>query len=221
MRLLLIEDDKDLVNTLELAFRAAKFEIETTIDGEDGYRLATINDYDLIILDCNLPGLSGQEIVKRLRRDGRTMPILVLTILSEINSKVELFELGADDYLTKPFAISELMVRVNSLLRRSPTLKSKVLRIDNLELDANKFLVLVDNKRIPLSSKEFALLEYFMTNPSRVLTRQEIADHIWDENHDPFSNTIEVHVMHLRKKLGKLGKKLIETIPNHGYRLNT
>jgi two-component system copper resistance phosphate regulon response regulator CusR len=219
MRLLIIEDDPDMTLTLSLALTKTNFTVDTASDGEEGYRLATANDYELIILDCNLPKLSGQEIVKKLRAAGRAVPILILTVLTEINDKVELFELGADDYLTKPFAISELLARIKALLRRGSVLRGRILKIGQIELDPDKFLVLKNGRRLALSSKEFTLLEYFMNNPERVLTRQEIMDNVWDENHDPFSNTIEVHIMNLRKKLGVEGEQLILTVPNHGYRI--
>lgn len=219
MRLLIIEDDPDMILTLSLALTKNNFTIDTARDGEEGYHLATINNYELIILDCNLPKLSGQEVVRKLRAAGHVVPILILTVLSEINDKVELFELGADDYLTKPFAISELLVRIKALLRRGTILKGKILKIGQIELDLDKFLVLKNGRRIALSSKEFALLKYLMDNPNRVLTRQEIMDNVWDENHDPFSNTIEVHIMNLRKKLETGGEQIILTIPNHGYRI--
>ncbi|MFA5023730.1 MAG: response regulator transcription factor [Patescibacteria group bacterium] len=220
MNLLLIEDDPDLVSTLSLALAKNNFKIETATNGERGYELATSKNYDLIILDCNLPKLSGSEIIKKLRADGRAIPILVLTVLAEINNKVELFELGADDYLTKPFAISELLVRIKALLRRSPVLKGNILKIGEIELDPDKFLVTKNNKRLALSSKEFSLLEYFLNNSGRVLSRQEIMDNVWDENHDPFSNTIEVHIMNLRKKLGGADEQIISTVPGRGYKID-
>lgn len=221
MRLLIIEDDPDMLRILALALTKADFMVDTASDGQAGYQLALTNNYELIILDCNLPKLSGQEIVKKLREEGRAVPILILTVLAETNDKVELFELGADDYLTKPFAISELLVRIKALLRRSTILKGHVLKIGQLELDPDKFLVIKDGHRLALSSKEFTLLEYFMNNPERVLSRQEIMDNVWDENHDPFSNTIEVHIMNLRRKLEPDGEQIILTVPNRGYKIKS
>lgn len=221
MNILIIEDNQDILSTLTLALTRANFQVQTAADGLSGYELASHQSYDLIILDCNLPQLSGQEVVKKLRANGQTVPILILTVRNDINDKVELLDLGADDYLTKPFAISELLARLKALLRRGPR-RGKILRLGQLELDVEKFLALQNGKRLQLSFKEFSLLEYFMNNPERVLSRREIAEEIWDENHDPFSNTIEVHIMNLRKKLRAKNPKqgeIIVTVPNRGYKI--
>lgn len=220
MPILLIEDDTNLASSLSLALTSNNFSVATATDGKIGYQLALANHYDLIILDCNLPSLSGQEIIKKLRGAGRTTPILVLTVLGEINNKVYLLNLGADDYLTKPFAVSELLARIKSLLRRPFNLAENVLKIGNLELDKIKLIVTKNKVRLNLSSKEFSLLEYLMSNPGRFLSRQEIMDKVWDENGDPFSNTIEVHIMHLRRKIETKKEQLIFTFTNRGYKID-
>lgn len=220
MNILLIEDDEGLVASLSLTLTTNNFSVATALDGKHGCGLALANRYDLIILDCNLPNLSGQEIIKKLRGAGRVTPILVLTVLGDVNNKVDLLNFGADDYLTKPFAIFELLARIKSLLRRPPNLAENILKIGNLELDKIKLVVTKNKMSLSLSSKEFSLLEYLMSNPGRYLSRQEIMDKVWDENGDPFSNTIEVHIMHLRRKIETKNEQLIFTFTNRGYKID-
>ncbi len=219
MRLLIIEDDAEIVRPLSLALKEAGFTVDTANDGEKGCFTALTNVYDLIILDYNLPGLNGKEIVEKIRADNRQVPILMLTVRSEIKDKVELLDSGADDYLTKPFVLSELLSRVKALLRRPEKLKENILKIGDLELDPDKFAASFQSRRLPLSTKEFALLEYLMANAGRVLSRQEIMEHVWDENADPFSNTIEVHIMKLRQKIAAPQGPLIRTVSGRGYKL--
>jgi DNA-binding response OmpR family regulator len=220
MRILLIEDDNNISRPLGLALKAANFAVDTASDGEKGYFAAQTNNYSLIILDYNLPGLDGREIIRRLRSERINTPILVLTVRSEINDKVELLGLGADDYLAKPFVVAELLARSRALMRRPETYAGNILRLGNLELDPDKFLVSQDGSRVFLSSKEFALLEYLMKNKGRILSHQEIMENVWDENADPFSNTIEVHISNLRRKLESDGHKLIFTFSNRGYKID-
>lgn len=220
MSLLLIEDDPNIVLSLSLTLNKAGFKVESANDGLAGFNLALFNKYELILLDCNLPRLNGFEIVKRLRAEKITTPIIILTVLGELNDKVELLNLGADDYLTKPFAFSELLARVKALLRRPPSLKGDILKIGNLELDPDKFLVTKNNIRIPLSSREFSLLEYLMANKGRFLSHQKIMEEIWGEEADPFSNTIEVHIMNLRRKLETKNEHYIFTASNRGYKVD-
>ncbi len=220
MRLLIIDDDKELVNALVLALKPFNLAIDVAHDGEHGSRLALSNNYRLIILDYVLPQLNGKEVIKKIRQAEIDTPIIMLTVRTELNDKVDLLNLGADDYLTKPFALSELLARLKAILRRPYNLKENILRIADLEMDPDKFLVTRKDKRLNLSAKEFYLLEYFLENKGRVLSRQEIMDHVWDENSDPFSNTIEVHIMNLRKKIEHNGKKLIFTLSGRGYKLD-
>lgn len=220
MRLLLIEDDVDIIRSLAAALKAANYVVDTALDGERGYFSATTSNYDLIILDYNLPGLNGREIVKRLREEGSKTPVLMLTVHNELADKVDLLNLGADDYLTKPFALSEILARIKAILRRPETWQNHRLKIGDLELDSDKFLATRNGKRINLSSKEFALLEYLMQNKGRIMSRQEIMEHVWDENADPFSNTIEAHISNLRKKLETDKQKLIFTVSNRGYKID-
>jgi len=219
MRLLLIEDDVDLSLTLALFLKATGYALDTARDGERGYFLAQTNDYDIIISDYNLPLLSGREIIGRLRAENIGTPIIILTVRSETKDKIELLNLGADDYLTKPFSSLELSARIKSLLRR-PKGWLATLKCRDLEMDSDRYLVTKNGQQIYLSQKEFSLLEYLMKNKGRVLTRQEIMEHTWDENADPFSNTIEVHIMNLRKKIETKDDRFIFTFSGRGYKLD-
>lgn len=220
MNLLIVEDEPSMVLSLSLALSAVGFEIDSASDGQEGLELALTNKYNLILLDCNLPKLSGFEIVKKLRAAKCTVPIIILTVLGELNDKLELFNLGVDDYLIKPFAFSELLARIKALLRRPRTMQGEILKIGNLELDADKFLVTRDGIRIPMSSREFSLLEYLMINKGKFLSHQSILDNVWDENADPFSNTVEVHIMNIRKKLETENERYIFTASNRGYKVD-
>jgi len=220
MSLLLIEDDPNMVLSLTLALNNAGFEVESASDGLIGLDLARFNKYELILLDCNLPRLSGFEIVRRLRAEKCFTPIIMLTVLGELNDKIELFNLGADDYITKPFAFSELLARVKALLRRPNNLKGGVLKVGNIELDPDRFLVTKNDVRVPMSSREFSLLEYLMANRGIFLSRQKIMDEVWEENVDPFSNTVEVHIMNIRRKLETENEHYIFTASNRGYKID-
>jgi len=220
MSLLLIEDDPNMVLSLSLALNDAGFKVESASDGLTGLDLARFNKYELILLDCNLPKLSGFDVVKRLRAEKDVTPIIILTVLGELNDKIELFDLGADDYLTKPFAFFELLARVKALLRRPLNFCGKILKVGNLELDPDKFLVTKNGVRIPMSSREFSLLEYLMANRGKFLSRQKIMDDVWDVEADPFSNTVEVHIMNIRRKLETENEHYIFTANNRGYKID-
>ncbi len=220
MNLLIIEDEIGMITSLSLALKDLNFKIDTARDGREGYELARANNYDLILLDCTLPSLSGFEIVKRLRAEKCFTPIIILTVLSELDDKLELFNLGVDDYLTKPFAFSELLARIKAILRRPSELSGEILRVSNIELDAEKFLVTKNSVRIPMSAREFSLLEYLMINKGKYLSRQNILENVWDINADPFSNTVEVHIMNIRKKLETETEHYIFTASNRGYKID-
>lgn len=221
MALLLIEDDPNMSISLSLSLANAGFKVDSSANGLEGLDLARNEKYDAILLDCNLPGLSGFEIIRKLRAEKFPTPIIMLTVLSELNDKLELFNLGADDYLIKPFAFSELLARLRAVLRRPRMLAGKILRVANLELDPDKFLVTKNNIRIPMSAREFSLLEYLMLNQGNFLSRQNILENIWDENADPFSNTVEVHIMNIRKKLETSTDHYIFTASNRGYKIDS
>lgn len=220
MKILLLEDDPDIVNSLLPALKEEGYITDAYSDGESGYNSSQINNYELIIIDYNLPKLNGREVIKKIRDTGLSIPIIMLTVRNGIEEKIDILTIGADDYLTKPFSLSELLARIKAILRRPQKWEGNILKIRDLELDPDKFLVLKNKKRIFLSSKEFSLLEYLLKNKGRVMSRQTIMEHVWDENADPFSNTIEVHIRNLRRKLEKDGCRLIFTISNRGYKID-
>lgn len=220
MKLLIIDDDQNIINLLRLALKAAGYTIDLASDGEQGYQLAQEYHYNLIILDYNLPKLSGRELTKKLRQEEINTPIIIISVRSELGDKTDLLELGADDYLTKPFALSELIARVKAITRRPSERQPNYLRLGNLELDCDRLTATRKGQTINLSIKEFALLEYLIRHKGIVLSRQEIMENVWDANADPFSNTIEVHISNLRKKIENGRREIITTFSNRGYKLN-
>lgn len=220
MRILVIEDDIRINNSLKVSLESECFVVDAAIDGEKGFYLATINDYDTIILDSTLPGKMGLDICRELRERDVTTPIIGLSVKTETSNKIAFLNAGADDYLTKPFSFEELVARIRALLRRPHTLQSDNIEIGNLELDIKKHKVWKDGKEVNLTRKEFLLLEYLMKNQGTVLSRGMILEHVWDMNADPFSNTIETHIMTLRKKVdNKRSERLIHTVPGIGYKI--
>lgn len=221
MRLLLVEDEKKLADFIVRGLRAEGFAVDATYDGETGWHMASGTEYDLIILDLMLPELSGTELLRRLRRKGSTAGVLVLTARDATRDKVENFEAGADDYLTKPFAFAELLVRLKALLRRPPAQRNHELRVADLELDRLSRQVRRAGKRIELTSKEYALLEYLAANAGRVLSRTMIVEHVWDESFENLTNIVDVYVKHLRTKVDDpFSPKLIRTVRGVGYVLD-
>jgi len=218
MRILLVEDEEKVSRFIVRGLEAERFAVDAIFDGTSGLDFATTYSYDLIILDLMLPGLSGTEALRRIRQINNSVPILVLTARDAVADKVENFEAGADDYLTKPFAFAELLVRVKALLRRGAVVRSSLLRIADLELDRLSQQVRRAGQRIDLTSKEYALLEYLMANAGRVLSRTMIIEHVWDESFDGLTNIVDVYVRHLRNKIDEPHeKKLIRTVRGVGY----
>ena len=218
MRFLLIEDERKVADFIARGLRAERFAVDVAYDGLKGWELAAEVDYDLIILDLMLPGLNGTELLRRLRRQGSRAAVLVLTARDATGDKVENFEAGADDYLTKPFAFAELLVRVKALLRRPPASRDHVLRVADLELDRLSQQVRRGGKRIELTSKEYALLEYLAAHAGRVLSRTMIIEHVWDESFEGLTNIVDVYVRHLRSKVDDpFPVKLIHTVRGAGY----
>jgi two-component system copper resistance phosphate regulon response regulator CusR len=218
MRILLVEDEKKVAEFVARGLRAERFAVDVSHDGNGGLEMATAFSYDLIILDLMLPGLSGTEVLKRLRKQKPQVPVLVLTARDGTADKVENFEAGADDYLTKPFAFAELIVRVKALLRRGAADRSSVLRVADLEIDRLTQQVRRAGKRIELTSKEYSLLEYLAANAGRVLSRTMIIEHVWDESFEGLTNIVDVYVRHLRSKVDvSHEKKLIRTVRGVGY----
>ena len=218
MRVLLIEDERKVADFIARGLRAERFAVDVAYDGTSGWEMASAVDYDLIILDLMLPGVSGTELLKRFRRKGGNAAVLVLTARDATADKVENFEAGADDYLTKPFAFAELKVRVRALLRRQPLTRNNVLRVGDLELDRVGQQVRRAGRRIELTSKEYALLEYLASHAGRVLSRTMIIEHVWDESFEGLTNIVDVYVRHLRSKVDDpFPTKLIRTVRGAGY----
>jgi heavy metal response regulator len=221
MRILLVEDESKVANFIQKGLNSERYAVDVADNGEAGLELAQAYHYDLLILDLMLPKLDGTQVLSRLRRSNSTVPVLVLTARDSVQDKVTNLENGADDYLTKPFAFAELMARVKALLRRGPVSRANVLRVDDLELDRLSQLVKRAGKRIDLTSKEYSLLEYLMTNAGRVLSRTMIIDHVWDQSFDGMTNIVDVYVRHLRSKVDEGNeRKLIQTVRGIGYRID-
>jgi DNA-binding response OmpR family regulator len=218
MRLLLIEDERKVADFVARGLRAEGYAVDLAGDGTAGWELASVVNYDLMILDLMLPGMNGTELLRRLRRRGVPAPVLVLTARDATHDKVENFEAGADDYLTKPFAFAELLVRVKALLRRPPAGHSPLMRVADLEVDRLTRQVRRAGKRIELTTKEYALLEYLAANAGRVLTRTMIIEHVWDESFEGLTNIVDVYVRHLREKVDEgHERKLLRTVRGAGY----
>jgi DNA-binding response OmpR family regulator len=218
MKVLLIEDDKHVASSLSKSLRAEAYAVDTAGDGVSGEELAKINDYDLIILDIILPKQNGWDTCAHLRRDNIQTPILMLTAINDIEDRIKGLNQGADDYLAKPFHIGELLARMHSLLRRRTEVRTTVLEKFGLRLDLNTHKASREGKEIFLTAKEFALLELFMMNSGKVLSRDLISEHLWDMNFDPRSNVIESFVKFLRQKIDRgFDSPLIYTVRGAGY----
>jgi DNA-binding response OmpR family regulator len=218
MRILLIEDDKRLASSLLKSLRAEGFAVDVARDGVSGEELAKVNENDVIILDVMLPKQDGWTTCANLRREKILTPILMLTALDDVEDKIKGLDSGADDYLAKPFHLRELLARIRSLARRKTDVRVAIIDKFGLTLDLNTHKALRDGKEISLTNKEFAMLEFFMMNPEKILSREVLSEHIWDMNFDPKSNVIESFVKFLRQKLDKGFKtQLIHTVRGSGY----
>lgn len=218
MRILVVEDEKKIASFIERGLKEQHYAVDVAPDGALGSSLADVNDYDLIILDVMLPGKDGFELCREVRAAKPEVLILMVTARDSVKDKVRGLEGGADDYLTKPFAFEELLARVAALLRRKSTVKTNVLTVADLELDRLKHTVRRAGRDIPVTSREYALLEYLMLNAGDVVTRTMITEHVWNEDFDSFSNVIDVYINHLRNKVDKEFKKpLIHSVRGTGY----
>ena len=218
MRILIVEDEKKVAGFIKKGLEEETYAVDAAYDGEEGLHLGAEGQYDLIILDIMLPKVDGLEILSQLRAQGSDVPILLLTAKDAVDDRVTGLNKGADDYLTKPFAFSELLARVRVLLRRGKAEVKTILQISDLTLDLVSHKVNRGEDEIELTGKEYSLLEYFMRNQEKVLTRTMIAEHVWDYNFDTFTNVIDVYINHLRKKIDKgRQRKLLHTLRGVGY----
>jgi heavy metal response regulator len=218
MKILIAEDEKKVAHFVKKGLQEEGYAVDVASNGEDGLTLATETPYDLIILDIYMPKLDGLTVLRRLREERVRTPVLLLTVRAAIEDKVLGLDSGADDYLTKPFVFQELLARVRALLRRQIEIGTNVLKVGDLSLDPVRRAVIRGTQRIELSLKEFSLLEYFMRNPGRVLTRTMIIEHVWNYDFDSETNVVDVYVNYLRKKIDAGHEpKLIHTVRGVGY----
>ena len=216
MRILIIEDEKDLASILKVGLNDEGYAVDTASNGEDGWYMIEITDYDLIILDILLPDINGWEILKRIREREMNVPVLMLTALDSTENKVKGLDGGADDYITKPFEFSELLARVRVLLRRSKGKKSPIIEIGNIKIDISGKEVYKNTQTVPLSRREYAILEYLILNRGKVISREELIEHIYDWDKELESNVIDVYINYLRKKISK---DFIKTVRGAGYKI--
>jgi two-component system copper resistance phosphate regulon response regulator CusR len=218
VRILIVEDDRKLAEFVARGLRAERFAVDLAANGREGENYINSYTYDLLLLDLMLPQMSGTELLRRVRLSHSSLPVLVLTARDVIEDKVEHFEAGADDYLTKPFDFAELLARTKALLRRAPVERADVLRIADLELNRLTQEVRREGRRIDLTVKEYSVLEYLMHSPGRVFSRTMILNHVWDQSFEAVTNIVDVYVRYLRRKIDEpFSIKLIHTVRGVGY----
>jgi len=222
MRILVVEDEHRIAASIKKGLEQERYAVDLAYNGLDGFDLASSEEYDIILLDLMLPGIDGLEVCRRLRKDKNNTPILILTAKGQIQDKVEGLNLGADDYLTKPFSFDELLARIRALSRRPKNSLSAVIEVDGLSLNTNTFAVSRDGVVIHLSGKEYSLLEFLMRHPRQIIRKERIIGHVWDYDSNILPNTVEVYIRNLRRKIDlpfKDKKPLITTSRGFGYRL--
>ena len=221
MRILLVEDDARIARFVSRGLREQTYAVDVAADGDDALYKAAINDYDAVILDVMIPGRDGFEVCRELRAAGSNVPVIMLTARDTIEDRVEGLDTGADDYLTKPFEVAELLARLRALMRRGHAVRPEQIAVADLLIDTRAQQVTRAGRKIELTAKEYALLEYMARERGRVLTRSEIAEHVWDENFDPLSNLIDVNINRLRRKIDDgFSPPLIHTRRGAGYLLS-
>jgi len=220
MKILIIEDDKEISEALREGLEDEAYAVDTCLDGDEGYRTAMAEEYDLIILDVMLPSMNGFEACQKLRAEKNKTPILMLTARGQSQDVVRGLDFGADDYLAKPFDFEVLLAHMRAILRRPKQKLEEVLRVGDLTLDPNTKQVTRAGDEIKLTTKEFAVLEYLMRNEGKVLSKEKIISNVWDFDADVLPNNVELFIMFLRKKIDKPYKtKLIQTVPGFGYKI--
>jgi DNA-binding response OmpR family regulator len=221
MKILIIEDEQDLANALARGLRGQGYAVDIALEGEQGCYLAEVNDYDLLILDLNLPDVDGLEVARRLRASQPRLLILMLTARSRPEERVVGLDVGGDDYLVKPFHFEELAARVRALLRRDMRVREPIISCGDLKLDQAGRVAWQGNRRLELTRKEFAVLEYLMRRPGEVVSQEQLLEHVWGAEMDPFTNVVRVHINSLRRKLGDSceNPRYIRTLVGQGYEL--
>jgi DNA-binding response OmpR family regulator len=220
MRILITEDEKDMADSLARGLRQQGYAADIAYDGEEALVQTEVNDYDLVILDLNLPKIDGMEVCRRIRGSGSPTSILMLTARTSFSDRITGLDQGADDYLVKPFHFPELLARVRALLRREGKSGHPIVRMGDLVLDPNALKGFFKGIEITLTVKEFAILEYLMRNAGRIVSQEELLEHVWDEQANLFTNSIKVHIKNIRKKLDAVGGSgLLSTVKGRGYRL--
>lgn len=220
MRILLVEDDDSMAASVAQGLTEAGYAVDVVYDGRDGKDYALAAPYDLLIFDIMLPGLDGLRLLTELRQFGMKTPTLLLTARDTVANRVEGLDVGADDYLVKPFAFPELLARIRALLRRPPLQQAPILKVGNLEMDTARHSVSRQGEIIALRPKEYAVLEYLMRNPEQVLSRDQIGEHVWNLDFFAESNIVDVYVGYLRRKINLVGKApLLHTVRGIGYRI--
>ena len=220
MRVLLVEDDLRMAESADKFLRNAGFAVDVAPDGAAALSLAAVNPYDAVVLDLGLPDIDGLEVCRRLRAQSETPRILMATARDAVESRIAGLDTGADDYLVKPYALGELVARLRAVLRRPGETLPAVLRVADLSLDTGGRSAHRGQREIPLTAKEFAVLEVLMRHPGTVMTREHISHHAWDDNYDPMSNVIDVYIGRLRRKIDHEGEvPLVETMRGAGYRI--
>ncbi len=222
MRILVVEDEHRIAQAIKEGLEQETYAVDVAYDGEEGYNFASVEDYDLIIMDVMMPKMDGFEVVKKLRTDGTHTPVIMLTAKDQNKDIVNGLDSGADDYLAKPFSFEELLARIRALLRRPKETINNVLQVQDLTIDTNSHKVTRAGKEIKLSSKEYALLEYMMRNQGKVLSKNNLIAHVWDFDSDILSNNVEVFITYLRNKIDKpfKGPELIQTVRGFGYKVD-
>ncbi|MBN1331905.1 response regulator transcription factor [Candidatus Dojkabacteria bacterium] len=216
MKLLIIEDEKDIALPLKKSLEVHNFAVDYAVDGKTGLEEAKLNNYDCILLDLNLPEIDGIKLAKILRKDKNTTPIIMVTARSQMYDKLEGFETGADDYITKPFNLKELIARINALIKRNSVNKIEDLHYKNLQLLPEKNTIILSGKKIELSTKEMGVIEYLLRNQGRIIPAEELLEHVWDSEIDLFTETVKTHIKTLRKKIDPK-KEIIKTVRGKGY----
>jgi DNA-binding response OmpR family regulator len=221
MRLLVVEDDPRLSEVIVRGLREDGYAVDSVGDGQSALYQLAINTYDAVVLDVMIPPPNGFEVCRQMRASHLATPVLMLTARDAVDDRIHGLDAGADDYLVKPFAFAELLARIRALLRRTPLVAAPTLQVGDLIINTASHRVLRGEEEIVLTSKEYALLEYLARNAGRVISRSEIAEHVWDERFDPFSNVIDVYINRLRRKVDRVEPHRIVTRRNEGYMLRT